>query len=37
MMNVELSESKKVSRLKTEVIGIPNPDLQPVACGLSLE
>jgi hypothetical protein len=34
MINVELWESKKVSRLKTEVFGIPNPDLQPSAFSL---
>jgi hypothetical protein len=36
MVNVELLESKEVSRLKTEVFGTSNPDLQPSDCGLSL-
>jgi len=36
MTNVELSESKEVSSLKTEVFGTLNADLQPSDCGLSL-
>jgi hypothetical protein len=36
MINVELSESEEVPRLKTEVFGTSNPDVRPSAFGLGL-